>query len=171
MDIFLGLVLAAVSFILIGIVLLQDSKAGGLTSALSGMGGETVFGASGQKGVTKFTSILAVVFFVLCIAVGIATKWELNSSITSEGNEAVGSLTPGPATTGSSLPVSITPTTTPTPGTQAPLVPVTPGTGAGTEPPKASYVTPPNPAPATGTETPAGGAGTPATPPVQGGGG
>lgn len=66
----LYILLAAVSLFLIGVVLMQDSKTGGLTAAFSGVGQE-VSGAGGQREITRFTAAISVVFLVLCLAVGL----------------------------------------------------------------------------------------------------
>ncbi len=58
------LVLAVISILLIVIVLMQDSKAGGL-SGFGAQGGETILGARGQKDLARITTYLAIGFFVL----------------------------------------------------------------------------------------------------------
>lgn len=70
MLVLLYILLAAVSLLLIGVVLIQDSKTGGLTAAFSGVG-QDVSGAGGQREITRFTAGLATVFLVLCLAVGL----------------------------------------------------------------------------------------------------
>lgn len=60
-----------VALVLIGIILIQDSKAGGLTSAFGGGGGDSLLGATGQKQISKVTAYISVVFFGLCILIGV----------------------------------------------------------------------------------------------------
>ena len=78
MSFFIGLlcfVLALVALLLICVILIQDSKSGGLSSAFGG-GTDTALGTRGQKEITRFTSIVSLVFFVLCLAVGYLSKQE-----------------------------------------------------------------------------------------------
>ncbi|MCA8962229.1 MAG: preprotein translocase subunit SecG [Planctomycetes bacterium] len=76
---FLYVVIAVVSLILIGLVLIQDSKAGGLSAAIAGSG-ESFVGAAANKGITKFTGWLATGFLVLCLLVGMMTEKDKQSS-------------------------------------------------------------------------------------------
>ena len=101
--------LGIVSLLLIGVVLIQDSKAGGLSSAFGGGGGDALLGASGQKEITKFTVILAVLFFALSLFGGILAKSgssviqedELETEITGEGGAAPADTTGAAGTSGS----------------------------------------------------------------------
>ncbi|MEE8142805.1 MAG: preprotein translocase subunit SecG, partial [Planctomycetota bacterium] len=69
--------------LLIGVVLIQDSKSGGLAGAFGGAGGETLLGAGSQKDITRFTSILSVVFLGLCILAGILSRVQAGSTTVS----------------------------------------------------------------------------------------
>jgi preprotein translocase subunit SecG len=52
--------------LLIGVILLQEGKGGGLAEAFGGAGAET-FGVK-AAGINKFTSIVGTIFLALCIA-------------------------------------------------------------------------------------------------------
>jgi len=52
--------------LLIGVILLQEGKGGGLAEAFGGAGAET-FGVK-AAGINKFTSIVGAVFLAICIA-------------------------------------------------------------------------------------------------------
>ena len=67
-----GCVIAFLAFLMIlSIVFLQDSKEGGLGGAFgSAGGGDSVLGASGQKGIVKVTAWLSIIFFVMVIGWG-----------------------------------------------------------------------------------------------------
>ena len=57
---------------ILSIVFLQDSKEGGLGGAFgSAGGGDSVLGASGQKGIVKVTAVMSIIFFVLIIGWGV----------------------------------------------------------------------------------------------------
>lgn len=61
-----------VSILLIGLVLIQQSKGGGFGTAFGGVG-ESVFGAHAGTHLTKLTVILVSVFFVLALSLAILT--------------------------------------------------------------------------------------------------
>ena len=67
-----GCVIAFLALLMIlSIVFLQDSKEGGLGGAFgSAGGGDSVLGASGQKGIVKVTAVMSIIFFVLVIGWG-----------------------------------------------------------------------------------------------------
>jgi preprotein translocase subunit SecG len=62
---FLWLLLLLSMLLLIGVILLQEGKGGGLAEAFGGAGAET-FGVKAH-GINKFTAIVGAVFLVLCI--------------------------------------------------------------------------------------------------------
>ena len=68
-----GCVIAFLALLMIlSIVFLQDSKEGGLGGAFgSAGGGDSVLGASGQKGIVKVTAVMSIIFFVLVIGWGV----------------------------------------------------------------------------------------------------
>jgi preprotein translocase subunit SecG len=53
---------------LIGIILIQRGRGGGLVDSLSGM--ESVFGTKTTAFLTRSTSVLAVIFFLTCLSLG-----------------------------------------------------------------------------------------------------
>lgn len=59
------IVLVLTLLVLVGVILLQEGKGGGLAEAFGGAGAET-FGVKAH-GINKFTAILGVVFLTLCI--------------------------------------------------------------------------------------------------------
>ena len=62
----LYIVFGLVSVLLIGIVLLQEGKGGGLGGAFGGAGGEML--GHGAGGINRVTGVLAAVLFILAIA-------------------------------------------------------------------------------------------------------
>lgn len=67
----MGVVLILVSLLLILLVLVQDTKAGGLGTAFGGGTGEALLGARGQKDIARVTAILSAVFLLLAIGMGV----------------------------------------------------------------------------------------------------
>lgn len=65
MDTFLALVGMFVSVVLIGIILLQRGRGGGLVGALSGLGGQSAFGTKAGDTFTKITIGIAAVWVLL----------------------------------------------------------------------------------------------------------
>jgi preprotein translocase subunit SecG len=64
-------VFVLVCIMLMGIILLQSSKSGGMGSAMGGQAINTAFGGQGADNLLiKITSILAVSFMVLAIVIG-----------------------------------------------------------------------------------------------------
>ncbi|WP_094752229.1 preprotein translocase subunit SecG [Psychromonas sp. CD1] len=60
-----------VSIILIGFVLVQQGKGAGMGASFGSGASNTVFGASGSGNfMTRTTAVLAIVFFVLSLALG-----------------------------------------------------------------------------------------------------
>ncbi len=62
---FLWFLLIVTMLVLIGVILLQEGKGGGLAEAFGGAGAET-FGVKAH-GINKFTAILGGVFLTLCV--------------------------------------------------------------------------------------------------------
>ena len=62
---FLWVLLVITMFLLIGVVLLQEGKGGGLAEAFGGAGAET-FGVKAH-GINKFTALIGGLFLVLCV--------------------------------------------------------------------------------------------------------
>jgi protein translocase SecG subunit len=65
-QVILWILLLVSIFLLIGVILLQEGKGGGLAEAFGGVGAET-FGVK-AAGINKFTSIVGGVFLAVCIA-------------------------------------------------------------------------------------------------------
>ncbi len=90
MLIFLMITLGVVTFLMGFAILLQEPKTGGLSGAF-GMGGDQMLGASSASGISRFTTMLAVVFFGLSIAVGVMSTKSSNTSAIrgAEGDQSV----------------------------------------------------------------------------------
>ncbi len=65
--VFLYTLVVVISLLLIGIVLIQPAKSGGMGAAFGGIG-ESVFGAKAGSHLTKATVIMTALFFVLALA-------------------------------------------------------------------------------------------------------
>jgi preprotein translocase subunit SecG len=65
MDTFLGLVGMFISVVLIGIILLQRGRGGGLVGALSGLGGQSAFGTKAGDTFTRITIGIAAAWVIL----------------------------------------------------------------------------------------------------------
>ena len=91
-----------VCFMLMGIILLQSSKTGGMGTAMGGQAINTAFGGHGaDKLLVKITSGLAVAFMVLAITIGMmdnpASRIDFSNKPTLSRNEGVGNTIPAPA--------------------------------------------------------------------------
>ena len=64
--VFLYTVVVVISLLLIGIVLIQPAKSGGMGAAFGGIG-ESVFGAKAGSHLTKATVVMTTLFFVLTL--------------------------------------------------------------------------------------------------------
>ena len=67
--VFLYTVVVVISLLLIGIVLIQPAKSGGMGAAFGGIG-ESVFGAKAGSHLTKATVVMTTLFFVLTLTLG-----------------------------------------------------------------------------------------------------
>lgn len=179
----LSVVVFFAALFMIGLILLQDSKDSGLTSAFGGGGSSSLMGARMQKDLAKLTGILAAVLTFSLFTMGVITAKssgrtagetdslpppaETKPAIPPTGVNPLDGLLPGGGIT--PAPGGITPTPggiTPAPGGITPApggVPPTPG--AGTPAP----VPVPAPAPGSppaGTPTTGGASATPSVPPA-----
>ncbi|MCI0650629.1 MAG: preprotein translocase subunit SecG [Planctomycetes bacterium] len=153
-------VLGFVSLLLCAVVLIQDSKAGGLSGAFGGGGGDSLLGAHGQKDLAKVTSVLAFAFFVLAILGGSCAMREEERSVVGE-SPTTSEIAPGsPGSPEGGAPDNETGTGGATGGGGAP------GTGTagagnpgGTAQPASPSGTTPAPPPETPAQPPAGGGG------------
>ncbi len=77
--------LVIVAFLMIGIILLQKSEGSGMSgSSAASMFGGALTGASAGNFLTKATTILAVIFFLLCGALAIVASRSANKPQVSE---------------------------------------------------------------------------------------
>ena len=66
LTVFLYALVVVVSLLLIGIILIQPSKSGGMGAAFGGVG-ESVFGGQAGSHLTRATVIMTAVFFVVAL--------------------------------------------------------------------------------------------------------
>lgn len=66
-QIIFSLVFVVICFVLIGLILIQKGRGGGLTGAFGGGGSETWLGGLQSKEIVRWTTWLAVAFFALTI--------------------------------------------------------------------------------------------------------
>ena len=95
-------VFVLVCLMLMGIILLQSSKTGGMGTAMGGQAINTAFGGHGaDKLLVKITSGLAVAFMVLAITIGMmdnpASRIDFSNKPTLTRHEGSGSTSPAPA--------------------------------------------------------------------------
>ena len=91
-----------VFLMLMGIILLQSSKTGGMGTAMGGQAINTAFGGHGaDKLLVKITSGLAVAFMVLAITIGMmdnpASRIDFSNKPTLSRHEGSGNTPPAPA--------------------------------------------------------------------------
>ena len=91
-----------VCFMLMGIILLQSSKTGGMGTAMGGQAINTAFGGHGaDKLLVRITSGLAVAFMVLAITIGMmdnpASRIDFSNKPTLSRNEGAVNTVPEPA--------------------------------------------------------------------------
>ena len=91
-----------VCFMLMGIILLQSSKTGGMGTAMGGQAINTAFGGHGaDKLLVRITSGLAVAFMVLAITIGMmdnpASRIDFSNKPTLSRNEGTGNTISAPA--------------------------------------------------------------------------
>ena len=70
-SILLSIALAAVSFFMMFIILLQRGRGGGLAGAFGGLGGQSAFGTKAGDVFTKITIVVAVLWVVIAGVTGI----------------------------------------------------------------------------------------------------
>ena len=91
-----------VCFMLMGIILLQSSKTGGMGTAMGGQAINTAFGGHGaDKLLVRITSGLAFAFMVLAITIGMmdnpASRIDFSNKPTLSRNEGTGNAVSTPA--------------------------------------------------------------------------
>ena len=92
-----------ISLLLIAAVLIQSGKGSSLSNIFGGGGMETVFGAETPSILNKITSILAILFMVMCVLLATLPGKLTTGSILQRG---VKQDVPAPASTPVSAPVS-----------------------------------------------------------------
>lgn len=100
-----------ICILLVGVILIQQSKGGGLVGALGGMSGDTMFGTTATP-VKKFTAALGLLFILCVIMLARANR---------EAMMARRTPPPAPPTREAPMPMPMPPTkapTTPTPGSK-----------------------------------------------------
>src|SRR5512134_3349105 len=76
LDVFLMILLFMTALFLIGIILIQRGKGGGLAGAFGGMGGQSAFGTKAGDTFTKITIGVAAFWILLCIV----SIWKFGST-------------------------------------------------------------------------------------------
>ncbi len=113
--VFLYVLVVVVSLLLIGIILIQPSKSGGMGAAFGGIG-ESVFGAQAGSHLTKATVAMTSVFFVIILVLGVLIGHGLQ--VNSSRNGVAEALAAAPA---EASPVEAVPAS---PVETAPVIPV-----------------------------------------------
>lgn len=168
-----GSLLFILSFFIIGIILLQRGRGGGLTGALGGAGGQSAFGVKAGDIFTRITAVAVLLWIFTC---ALACRWYRPENLSDiEANpSAVNTIGAGSAGFGdlpSSDPVNSVSPLVPTPGTsESGSAAPQPGLGApATETPAAIPPSDTIPPAAPGSEPPASAAAAPepATPAAE----
>lgn len=68
--VFLYALVVVVALLLIGLILIQPAKSGGMGAAFGGVG-ESVFGGKAGSHLTKATVWMTAIFFVVCLALAV----------------------------------------------------------------------------------------------------
>ena len=114
---FAAVLYVLVCFSLMLVVLLQQGKGGDIANAFGGGASQAAFGArSGATVLSRATTVLAVLFIVGALALGILRQ-------TTSGGSVIGGRAPrpaAPAPTGAPAPAGAPATTTPAPQSTAP---------------------------------------------------
>ena len=82
---FLYVAVVLIAVLLIGLVLVQPSKGGGLGSAFGGIG-ESVFGAQAMSQLSKVTVVLLSLFFVLTLILAVMTGHRSKAAVSAENS-------------------------------------------------------------------------------------
>ena len=82
---FLYVAVVLIAVLLIGLVLVQPSKGGGLGSAFGGIG-ESVFGAQAMSQLSKVTVVLLSLFFVLTLILAVMTGHRSKAAVSAESS-------------------------------------------------------------------------------------
>lgn len=84
--VFLYALVVVVSLLLIGIILIQPAKSGGMGAAFGGVG-ESVFGGKAGSHLTKATVWMTALFFVLCLALAVLIGHGMKVDSSNDGLE------------------------------------------------------------------------------------
>lgn len=129
--VFLYTLLVVISLLLIGIVLIQPAKSGGMGAAFGGIG-ESVFGAKAGSHLTKATVVMTALFFVLALTLAalIGRTQSGSAASTSEMGKALKALDekakPAPAKPATTAPAKPAAPAPAKPAAPAPAKPATP---------------------------------------------
>jgi preprotein translocase subunit SecG len=97
-----GSLLFFLSLFIIGIILLQRGKGGGLTGALGGMGGQSAFGVKAGDLFTRITAIAVLLWIFFC---ALACRWYRPEKLDIEADASSSmSIGAGPAELGGTSP-------------------------------------------------------------------
>lgn len=124
--------------LLILIVLVQQGRGGGLIGSLSSA--ESIFGTKTNAFLIKSTSVLAVVFFVTCLALAFLSMRKNKSLI--ETSYSPAATQPAPAASAPAAPAVPAAQATPAPTSAAPAQTTPVAVPAGEQAPTASATTP-----------------------------
>lgn len=93
MGIILGLlntVIVILSLFLIGVILIQRGKGGGLAGAFGGAGGSSAFGTKAGDIFTRITGVAAIIWIALAMLLVVMTNHRRGSAFDSESSSVVG---------------------------------------------------------------------------------
>ena len=89
MNVFLSILLTLIALFLIMLILIQRGRGGGLSGALTGMGGNSAFGSKSGDVFTKITMWTAFLWIVLC---AVSVKYMGSSAANLDAKEKIGEL-------------------------------------------------------------------------------
>jgi protein translocase SecG subunit len=112
----LCILLALVTFLMGMAILLQEPKQSGLSGSF-GMGGDQMLGAGSPNPLSKFTGILAGVFLVLCLGIGLLEQKRMTDTAIEERAEDASGVPPAVGSTDELGGDATTPPMPPPPGT------------------------------------------------------
>jgi preprotein translocase subunit SecG len=96
-----GPLLFLLSIFIIGIILLQRGKGGGLTGALGGLGGQSAFGVKAGDLFTRITAVAVLCWIFVC---ALACRWYLPEKLDIEADPGSSTSISSPASAGAELP-------------------------------------------------------------------
>jgi preprotein translocase subunit SecG len=96
-----GSLLFLLSTFIIGIILLQRGKGGGLTGALGGLGGQSAFGVKAGDLFTRITAVAVLIWIFLC---ALACRWYLPEDLDIAADPGSSTSISSPSGAGSEIP-------------------------------------------------------------------